>query len=166
MSTKDFSSVQEKNIADSLGWDVVSGSGSRHLSPGDVISDKWLGECKTHVTPGQMIAFLESVWEKLQEEADSRFKFPVLFVDDGSQDLEKTWCMMRFAPMSDYMELDPPSSVRSFDSSVSFKHDIVYRIHKSNYSKYNSPILYRLEVSGKPVYITHFFDFRELLGVY
>ena len=42
MSTKDFSSVQEHSIANSLGWKVVSGSGARNFHPGDIVSESGL----------------------------------------------------------------------------------------------------------------------------
>lgn len=94
MSTKDFSSKQEKKLANCLGWSVVSGSGAAACHPGDIESDSWLGECKTHVTPGHSISFSKSVWEKIKNEAFSKCKAPVLFVDDGSQEPCNTWCMM------------------------------------------------------------------------
>lgn len=90
---KRFSSVQEQRIADYLGWKVVSGSGAREFNKGDVESSYFLGECKTHTTKPQKIIFNLAHWKKIQEEASSKFKTPVLFVDDGSQSPEKTWCM-------------------------------------------------------------------------
>ena len=48
--TKFYSERQEKYIANQLGWDVVTGSGARDCHPGDVKSDAYLGECKTHTT--------------------------------------------------------------------------------------------------------------------
>lgn len=93
MSTKDYSSKQEKMIADYLGWRVVKGSGARACHPGDIIGDDWLGECKTHTKPDQPIFFSADVWSKIQEEAVFQHRNPVLFADDGSQTIEKTWCM-------------------------------------------------------------------------
>lgn len=97
---KKFSDKQEKLIASSLGWVQVSGSGSRPNLPGDVESDIYLGECKTHTTPGHSINFKFSVWDKIEEEAYSRFKKPVLFVDDGSQKLDHTYCMVKLTGVS------------------------------------------------------------------
>lgn len=94
---KRFSSVQEQRIADYLGWKVVSGSGARDFNKGDVESPYFLGECKTHTTKPKKIIFYESHWKKIIEEASSTFKSPVLFVDDGSQSPERTWCMF-FVP--------------------------------------------------------------------
>ena len=93
MSTKDHSSLQESNIANYLGWQVVSGSGSRLCRPGDIISDEWLGECKTHITKDNKLVFLMNVWDKIREEAVSQYKCPALFVDDGSKQIDKTWVM-------------------------------------------------------------------------
>ncbi len=94
-TNKYYSDRQEHMIADYLGWSVVSGSGARSTLPGDIRSEDWLGECKTHKTPGQMISFKHKVWKKIQDEASSKFKFPALFVDDGSQTVENTWVMHR-----------------------------------------------------------------------
>ena len=92
--TKDFSSKQEKQIADYLGWETVVCSGAMAAIPGDIKSDMWLGECKTHTEKDSKIKFYSSVWSKIVEEANSQFKFPILFVDDGSQKIERTWCMI------------------------------------------------------------------------
>lgn len=91
MSTKDYSTKQEKMIASYLGWNVVPASGARDFHPGDIRSDRWLGECKTHQVSGNKIIFRKDVWKKICEEAQSQFKIPALFVDDGSQKIENTW---------------------------------------------------------------------------
>jgi len=92
-STKDFSSLQESMIADDLGWQVVAGSGAAPCVPGDVIADDWLGECKTHTSPNHKIFFDFNVWEKIEREAMAKHRAPVLFTDDGSQDLKYTWVL-------------------------------------------------------------------------
>lgn len=95
MATKEYSSVQEHKVADALGWEVVTGSGARPTVPGDVKSDKWLGECKTHTEKGQKIFFDLAVWQKISKEADATHRSPALIVDDGSQDLKHTWVACR-----------------------------------------------------------------------
>lgn len=92
-STKYYSSKQEETVAKYLGWGVVSGSGSRAGKPGDISGAHFLGECKTHTQPNQQLLFDKDVWKKLQNEAQSTHRFPVLVVDDGSQKINKTWCM-------------------------------------------------------------------------
>lgn len=94
LATKDYSIKQEKLIADYLGWKCVVASGARACHPGDIKSDNWLGECKTHVTTGNRIKFIYKEWAKICEEAMSKFRFAVLFVDDGSQKERNTWCMI------------------------------------------------------------------------
>jgi len=94
MNTKTFSEVQEIKISGSLGWKRVSGSGARSCLPGDVEGMEWLGECKTHVKRIPQVVFQYDHWKKICEEATSKFKRPVLFVDDGSQLLEYTWCLI------------------------------------------------------------------------
>lgn len=108
MGTKEFSSKQETKVACFLGWDVVSGSGARDCHPGDIMSDDWLGECKTHEKPGHTIVFWLKVWDKICEEAMAKHRYPLLIVDDGSQNLCKTWVMfnVRTAGILNKTELD------------------------------------------------------------
>lgn len=91
-------------IADYLGWSVVTGSGARPCHPGDVISDDWLGECKTHEKSGHTIFFSSDVWEKIVEEATKMHRSPVLFTDDGSQKLENTWCIFNQFMIDDFWD--------------------------------------------------------------
>lgn len=95
MSTKDFSSKQERMVSDFLGWDIVSGSGSADFHAGDVISEKFLGECKTHELKGSKITFRQDVWKKICDEAMVFSRNPVLIVDDGSQEYRRTFCLVR-----------------------------------------------------------------------
>ena len=92
--TKFYSSKQEKMIADYLGWSVVAASGARMFNPGDVISDMYLCECKTHTEKKDHIVIKKQVWAKITEEATSVLKRPVLFVDNGTQTVENTWCVV------------------------------------------------------------------------
>ena len=118
-SNKFYSSKQENRLASILGWKVVKGSGSRNFHPGDVISDEWIGECKTHKTPGQKISFYQSVWNKIVDEAAASHKFPVLFVDDGSQDPRNTWCLFTAHPAKHFLFINyerPVKSTISFDN--------------------------------------------------
>lgn len=120
-ATKFYSTKQEHMIASTLGWSVVSGSGAAAGHPGDISSDDWMGECKTHTSPGKKIVFYSAVWDKISEEAASKFKYPVLFVDDGSQTKGNTWCLFDYLPVQPtYCEVFPyPHAVRtniSFDS--------------------------------------------------
>lgn len=126
MSTKDFSSKQERKFADLMGWSTVAASGARDFHAGDVRNQEWLGECKTHVDPGHKISFKLSVWSKLEKEARSEFKYPVYIVDDGSQDMKKTWCMFN-AMNYQFRDLisrndDKDPEIRG-SASVSFNHD-------------------------------------------
>lgn len=92
-STKSFSTIQESSIAKYLGWDIVPASGARSFHPGDIQSETWLGECKTHTTETSSILFDIKVWKKLAIEAMSLGKRPVLFVDNGTQRIDSTWVM-------------------------------------------------------------------------
>ena len=125
MSTKDYSSIQENMIANLLGWSVVAGSGAAACFPGDVISDEWLGECKTHVDPGHKIFFSKSVWDKIKEEASVKNRFPVLFTDDGTQKDRRTWCLC----MRDRLEMEDvyfEPMIKGINKNISFDHDSLY----------------------------------------
>ena len=64
-------------VANLLGWKQVSGSGSRPFHVGDVVSEEWLGECKTHTTITDKITFKSSVWNKIRIESKSCNRFAV-----------------------------------------------------------------------------------------
>lgn len=91
MTKKEASDKQEKLVASFLDWDQVRGSGCRPTHTGDVESDTWLGECKTHVKPGNKIKFDVKIWNKIVDEACAKFKKAAYFVDDGSQDINNTF---------------------------------------------------------------------------
>ena len=92
--TKYYSEIQETKIAKALGWERVVASGARNFHPGDIKSDRWLGECKTHTKPSDKVKFTLAEWRKIQSEAQSVMKTPALFVDDGTQELKNTWVMV------------------------------------------------------------------------
>ena len=93
-ATKVYSTRQENMIASYLGWETVPASGARDFNPGDIISDRFLGECKTHVSHTNNIAIYFDVWAKLDSEAMSQMRVPVLFVDNGTQQAEHTWAIL------------------------------------------------------------------------
>ena len=95
MTNKEASSLQESRISNYLGWDKVVASGARNFYPGDIESEEWLGECKTHIKISKKILFHKDVWNKICLEAQSKMKYPVLFVDNGSQLLTDTYCLIR-----------------------------------------------------------------------
>lgn len=94
MDTKYYSSKQESTISNYLGWTPICGSGAVACKPGDIQSDSWLGECKTHTERKDKIVFYQSHWSKIRSEAYSKFKKPVLFVDNGTQNENYTWCII------------------------------------------------------------------------
>ena len=92
--TKYYSTIQEHNIADYLGWSVVPASGARPFNPGDVKASNWLAECKTHTEPKDKIVIKKDVWIKLTNEARSLMKSQVLCIDNGTQKIRNTWCVI------------------------------------------------------------------------
>ena len=123
-STKEFSSKQENKLAYELEWDVVTGSGSRPTVPGDIIGPDWLGECKTHTTAGQSISFVKDVWIKICDEAMMKHRNPVLFVDDGSQNVAKTWamCYVNSINTSNCLMIDI-NQFKKMRTNITFKHE-------------------------------------------
>lgn len=120
-STKTFSIKQEKLIASELGGYPVSGSGARPCAPGDVKTYDWLVECKTHTKPDQSILFDINVWNKICDEAMATHRKPVLVVDDGSQSINRTWCLCREnnIPLAGILTADFPSAIRK---NITCKH--------------------------------------------
>lgn len=103
---KHYSTIQENTIAKYLGWSVVSGSGARSGHPGDIKSEEWLGECKTHTKTDSKLFVSFNVWDKISDEAQSQFKKPALFVDDGSQQVENTFVLFRPTILNQISEID------------------------------------------------------------
>lgn len=159
LNKKYFSSKQEKAVADALGWKVVKGSGSRLTAVGDVRSDEWLCECKTHVTPDHTISFNAKVWTKLKEEASAKFKNCVLVVDDGSQNLSRTWCMFS-GNMFDTTGCDLAVLHESKHMpNINFKHDALLRVAPSG-----NNMLYECRYESTHVYIAPFDTFKALIS--
>lgn len=126
--TKYYSSRQEHMVADYLGWSVVSGSGARSFNPGDIRSDDFLGECKTFTKESDDVYCYNSVWSKITEEATSVMKKPVLFIDNGTQQSQNTWCVVpeRFiasAPSVNIMDSKVANSLlKTSKTRVRFSH--------------------------------------------
>ena len=162
MATKDYSSVQERRIADALGWEVVTGSGARPCVPGDVRSNEWLGECKTHTESGHRIVFMLDVWKKIQNEADASHRSPVIFADDGSQDLRYTWALCRSIAVdnTNLVTCRPSFYVAK---NVSFVHNAVSDYLKSlciSDSNSSASLCMKLDWDGQQVLIMPFSTFQ------
>lgn len=66
---KDVSNLQEKEVAKKLNGKLVSGSGCGNFNSGDVVTDKFLIECKT-VTKEQTSFSVKEAWlHKIKEQA-------------------------------------------------------------------------------------------------
>lgn len=140
-------------IADYLEWECVVASGARACHPGDIISDLWLGECKTHVTTGNRIKFVYKEWEKICEEAMSKFKFPILFVDDGSQKESNTWCMVD----ANTAPFEGPVKTRTISKASLFIDDSLIQSCDSTPTQ-----ILRFEFNGKFVYVMRLSTFKSL----
>lgn len=164
MSTKDFSSVQERQIAEFLHWEIVIGSGAIACRPGDVKSDIWLGECKTHITDKESITFYLHHWNKIAEEAQSKFKRPILFVDDGTQSLVNTWCMIPLSAIEGTgRQVFPNKIYRQSSKTVRFNSREMYR-EISNLASINDNPYFSVQFGDYKVAILHIDIFKECFG--
>lgn len=123
MNKKEYSSKQEKMIADYLEWHQVVGSGARPTFTGDVEGLDWLGECKTHVSPGHKILFDINVFDKIVKEASAKFKQPAYFVDDGSQKISKTWVVCLDRDLSSNYTVEPYPLKHNSSKNLIFDHE-------------------------------------------
>lgn len=166
--TKYYSSKQEASVAKSLGWDRVVASGARDFHPGDVCGNDWLGECKTHVSRVDKIEFRKSTWKKLMDESVNMFKYPVLFVDNGTQLLGSTWCMF-----SDVLDLTNVVTVEFpfvFKSNVGFNESGMqnYVVNILNNPEFNpnnlDDVVFKLNFHGDSVCVSRFLTYKSLVA--
>lgn len=159
--TKDYSSKQECMIAEFLNWQVVPGSGATHCIPGDIRSDSWLGECKTHTSPGKKIQFFSDVWDKISDEATSKYKYPVYFVDDGSQSLSKTWVLFNFNTVS---ALNPVISEYPFTvrKNISFSHSDILPYFRNARANNSTGVVFIVKLNDKELGLTDIYTFERM----
>lgn len=151
---KEYSSKQEQKIADYLDWKQVTGSGSRPTFTGDVENSEWLGECKTHVSSGHKIFFDSKVLDKIVSEAAAKFKQPAYFVDDGSQNISKTWVMFLDRDVSSRFVIEEyPFKI---SNTITFDH-----LELSNMT--SDQMLYRLTLGKYKVLLTKLDIFYALV---
>ena len=122
--TKYYSTKQENSIADYLGWSVVAASGARPFHPGDIRSDDFLGECKTHTSKQSDIVIYKDVWRKITSEATSVMKRPVLFVDNGTQKIKNTWCVLPERFLSDKNIIQCDIIMTESKNKLLFSHEV------------------------------------------
>lgn len=67
-ATRYFSDRQEKQVAKAIKGKQTSNSGATKFGAGDVITDKWLIECKTTMTSKKSFAIKKDWLEKNREE--------------------------------------------------------------------------------------------------
>ena len=162
---KEFSSRQEKLVADALGGYQIGGSGAMPTAPGDVKTYDWLVECKTHTTPDHPIFFDEDVWKKINNEAMGTSRKPVLVVDDGSQKLEKTWCLCnsRNLNLSSTVTIDLPCAIRK---NISCKHgklaEAIKKTAETALVSFYDSVAFELTWGESEICIMPFNTFKEL----
>ena len=159
-SKKYYSSKQENMIANKLGWRVVTGSGARSTHPGDVESDEWLGECKTHESLGHKIVFYQSVWKKISDEASSKYKFPALFVDDGSQISSNTWVMFSTLPAVPYIG---SNFIYTIKNNIRF--DSLDMMKNRKELDLSTPVIFKISKDKRTLFISSLDDFALMFKV-
>lgn len=160
LTKKQASTKQEHQIADYLGWRVISASGARHLHPGDIESDKWLAECKTHTRPDHPIMFNYEVWKKIVDESASKFRYPVLMCDDGSQLIDRTWCMFP-GSISDPTMLSKTVNFK-IRENISVTHEVLLSLVSELGTIGNATL--RVRFHKHWVHITSLESFRSMFG--
>lgn len=155
MSNKESSNLQESTVAKYLGWKVVSGSGARPFHVGDVVSEDWLGECKTHNTSRNAITFNLNVLKKISDEAMSKHRFPVLIVDDGSQQVDNTWCCVSILPWVSVTSTLASSAVKINALSITIPYVKMLSLDRTE--------IYTVITSKGPLYIMSITKFKDLI---
>ncbi len=158
-NNKLYSSKQERLVANYLDWEVVSGSGAR-FQPGDVISETWLGECKTHSRPGFRIEFIGKVWNKIYMESVSQMKRPAYFVDDGSQRVNHTWVMTRWLPLDTVKVVEYPGSV---NESFAFDGTTMYNELTRVFDLKDDAVVFELKFHDDTVWVTNLEMFKKIV---
>ena len=162
--TKFYSNIQENKIAKSLNWDTVPASGARFGYPGDVMGRDWLCECKTHTTPGKKVVFTASVWDKLRLEASVKHRIPALFVDDGSQRLDRTWVLFPYLLVMTTSMILRPFPMK-FKTNITFNHDEMLAQYKIAFSRYQNKFgIFSVNMGGLEYGVTTFAAFRLAYG--
>jgi hypothetical protein len=79
MTHRNTHKAMERRIAKLLGGRRIPLSGSLSFMPGDVITDKFLVECKLRGSSGKKQIAIEKTWlTKIEKEARSQNKIPLL----------------------------------------------------------------------------------------
>jgi hypothetical protein len=126
--TKHYSSLQEKTIADYLGWSAVSASGARPFTKGDIKSCDWLAECKTHTSETDIITITKSVWKKISIEAKGAMRKPVLFIDNGTQDIQFTYAVVPKRVCYGYPLHKVDADIKESQLKFTFSHTAVNKL--------------------------------------
>ena len=162
MNKKEASAKQEKMVSDYMGWRVVTGSGSRPFSPGDVNSTHFLVECKTHVEEQSNIVFRKTHWGKIVDEATSKHRYPALMTDNGTQKPDGTWVMIpiRLIPSEDSFRLYGMVNTARKGTTITFNHRSAFDIYKATRSE-NLIYYFADTFNGESLAIMSLYEFRK-----
>jgi len=157
--TKFYSEKQENLIAGFLGWKTVAASGARSFNQGDIKSDRFLGECKTHTESKDTVFFLSEVWKKINMEAFSNSRRPILFVDNGTQTVENTWCIFNrnLVLQDSAIEYEKIAYIRYTTRGFNFNHDKMK-------SLLGDMKAIRLDWLNQPMVLMNLYTFKQILA--
>lgn len=161
--TKYYSSIQENKVAKHLGWSVVSGSGARPFHKADIFNSEFLGECKTHVDKCENIVFKLEHWDKINKEAMSDMKCPILFTDNGTQSIDFTYCLLPYTFLSTRLYSDE-YEITQLDLDNKFTNIMIPidRLVKDS-NIYDNILIYKSKLGKSNVGIISLNDFKELI---
>lgn len=161
--TKYYSNKQETVVANYLGWKRVAASGARPFNKGDVVSERWLCECKTHTAKVDDYKILFSVWRKVEQEATSCMKRPVLIIDDGTQNISNQCAVISMTFYDVPYKLLSYDMIRGNDLSIHqnaksfvFSHNVFLNMRKEEYC-------IRVKVNDIDIVVMPIEIFRELV---
>lgn len=162
MTNKEASTAQEKMVANHMGWQVVTGSGSRPFRPGDVQNDYFLVECKTHTEPQDKIVFYSKHWAKISEEAQSKHRYPALITDNGTQKSNNTWVMVprKVIPEEYAFRVFNLHNTSRTDSTVTFNHATALELFRLGH-QINKINFFPEWCNGEQVAIMSLAEFKE-----
>lgn len=159
------SKLQEYKISEYLGWAQVPASGSRPFNPGDIVTDHWLGECKTHIAYGCDVIFRGSVWNKIEREAMSTFKYPILFADTGWANLAETWCVVpsKMVNSARYIGV-PEDHADRWKASIRFAHEQLGTYYLEKNREYGNHPVVVSKLGSSNVAILPILYFKDFLA--
>lgn len=156
-TTKYYSEIHENKVSNFLGWKRVTGSGARSTYPGDIEGDEWLAECKTHMKR-HPIEFKYAIWEKIAQEAISKFKYALYITDDGSQWVKNSWCMFK----KDLLSSIDNIVILDYTLKISNNRNISFESYQMKPADSDAITVWSLNLMGEDLALMRIEDFKTI----